>query len=194
MNHIPDPLMKTVKIPVIYKDGKLKLFDNRDMPELEEGSVGYLEMSEHSILDKELVEELQAESDIQMIPADEKVYFGISPNMVPANLKRKIMSPDELRIINNYWFVEVQLQQPLMLHLRGSKTPQLLDCKCVIPSLRNLEATSMNHAFTLVSRHYEKKRKSHSGNVFQRGYYRDGNRWFSFDDLRLQCQLKKKPV
>jgi len=192
MNHIPDALLKTVKIPVVFKNGTLKLLDGRDMPELKAESIGYLEMSEHSILDKELVDELQAQSDVQMIEADESVFFAVSFQMVPANLRSKILSPDKLRIISNYWFVEVRLQEPLRLHLRGSKTPQLLDCKCIVPSLRNLEATSMNHAFTLISRHYEKKRKSHSGNVFQRGYYHNGNRWLSLDDLRLQCQMRRK--
>ena len=27
MNHIPDPLLKTVKIPVVFKDGIFKLLD-----------------------------------------------------------------------------------------------------------------------------------------------------------------------
>ncbi|MBN1930682.1 MAG: hypothetical protein JW786_03640, partial [Desulfobacterales bacterium] len=147
----------------MFKDGKFKLHDGRDMPILEDGSFGYLEMSEHSILDNKLINELQAESDVQMIEIDESVFFRVNPTMVPSNLRSKILTPDKLGITREYWFVEVLLHEPLILHLRGSKTPKLMDCKCVIPSLRNLEATSMNHALTLISRHYEKKRKSHSG-------------------------------
>jgi hypothetical protein len=163
------------------------------MPKLKNESIGYLEMDEHSVLDQELIKELQTESDVEMIRAGEGVFFGVSPKMVPSNLMGKILSPDKLRIISNYWFVEVRLQEPLILHLRGSKTPQLMDCQCIIPSLRNLQATSMNHAFTLISRHYEKKRKSHSGNVFQRGYCNRDNQWLSFGDLRLQCQVQQTP-
>lgn len=188
MDYIPDPLMKTVKIPVVFKDGKFTLLDGRDMPKLKNESVGYLEMDEHSVLDQELVNELQAESDVEMIGAGESIFFGVSPKMVPGNLKGKILSPDKLRIISNYWFVEVRLEESLILHLRGSKSPQLLDCQCVIPGMRNLQATSMNHAYTLISRHFEKKRRSHSGNVFQKGYYLDGNRWMTLDKIRLQCQ------
>ena len=192
MDLINDPLMKTVIIPVVYKDGRFKLSDDRDLPKIKEGAVGYLEMSEFSVLDHELLNELQAESDVQMLPAEENVYFGVSHNMVPSNLRNKLLTPEKLKIISNYRFIEVKLLEPLTLHLRGSKTPQLLDCKCLIPSLRNIEARSMNHAFTLISRHYEKKRRSHSGNVFQRGYYYDGKRWLSFDKLRIRCQVQKK--
>jgi len=135
MDYRADPLMKTVRIPVLFKDGEFKLFDGRDMPKLKNEAVGYLEMDEHSVLDHELIKELQAESDVKMIEAGESVFFGVSPKMVPANLKGKILCPDKLRIISNYWFVEVRLEEPLILHLRGSKTPQLLDCPCVIPSL-----------------------------------------------------------
>lgn len=191
MNLIPDPLEKTVKIPVVFKSGKFLLLDSRELPEIKDGSVGCLELNEYAVLDKESVQELQAEADIQMIPSDKSVYFAVSFNMVPNNLRNSLLSPDELNIVSNYGFIKVILHEPLMLHLRGSKMPQLLDCECIIPSLRNLKARSMNHAYTLISRHYEKKRRSHSGNVFQKGYYHNGIKWFSFDDLRIQCQSKE---
>lgn len=192
MNEIPDPSMKTVRIPVVFKEGVLRMLGGSEMPEFKEGSVGHLEMDEFSIIDTNLVRRLQAESDVEMLPAGEKIYFGVSPNMVPDNLKHRLLLPGELGVISNYWFVEVELNEPLMLHLRGTKTPQLSNCRCVIPSLRNLEATSMNHAFTLISTHYEKRRKSHSGNVFQRGHWRRGGRWFTFDQLRIGCQATQK--
>jgi hypothetical protein len=57
----------------------------------------------------------------------------------------------------------------------------------MIPALQK-EATSLNHAFTLVSETYETLRMSHTGNVFQRGYVEVGNkRWKSLEDLRVEA-------
>jgi hypothetical protein len=61
-----------------------------------------------------------------------------------------------------------------------------MPCVCTIPSL-NMEAESLNHAFTIISEAYETKRRSHSGNVFERAYAQnDSGHWNNLDDLRLE--------
>jgi len=88
--------------------------------------------------------------------------------------------------------VEVQLQEVLKLRLRGSKTPALCACKCKIPCLEDTEAVSLNHAYTLISSHFETKRISHSGNVFQLGWWHNEKqkKWISLDDLRTARQAE----
>src|SRR5208337_2134709 len=68
-----------------------------------------------------------------------------------------------------------------------AQTFTLESCRCVIPALK-LEATSINHAFTLISEAYETKRLSHTGNVFERAYTPVGpKRWQTLDDLRIKA-------
>jgi hypothetical protein len=87
-------------------------------------------------------------------------------------------------------FVEVALKANLSLQVRGDQEARLSPCLCTIPALRH-EAESLNHAFTLISEAYETKRRSHSGNVFERAYAQDerGN-WQKLDELRLKAITK----
>jgi len=190
MDTYPDPLMKNIIIPVVHRKGNFKLLDGREMPKIKEDAIGSLELNERDVLDLDLICELQAKSNVLMLPKGKHVYFEVSLNMIPDNLKGQLLNTKRFDIVNNYRYVEVVLDEPLMLHLRGSKTPQLLDCQCTIPSLENLKADSLNHTYTLISRHFEKKRRSHSGNVFQKGHYLDGEKWMTLDKIRDQCQEK----
>jgi len=55
----------------------------------------------------------------------------------------------------------------------------------------NIEAESLNHVFTLISETYETKRRSHSGNVFERVYAQDErSNWQSLDQLRVEAIAK----
>ena len=59
-----------------------------------------------------------------------------------------------------------------------------MKCKCNIPALEK-DASSLNHAYTLLSREFEPDRISHGGNVFLNCYYYDeDNFWRNLDDKR----------
>ena len=60
---------------------------------------------------------------------------------------------------------EVVLLEPLLISVDGSERAKLNDCSCGI-FLLDKEATSVNHAFTLLSEEFETDRMSHTGNVF----------------------------
>ncbi|MBF0238126.1 MAG: hypothetical protein HQM12_10495 [SAR324 cluster bacterium] len=51
-------------------------------------------------------------------------------------------------------------------------------------------AVSLNHAYTLLSSVYETKRRSHTGNVFQFIYYKNGEHWHLIDNLRSQLEIE----
>jgi hypothetical protein len=52
-------------------------------------------------------------------------------------------------------------------------------------------AISLNHAFTMLSKAYEKHRISNTGNVYSRVFYQDRNKhWYPLDDLRTGVQAE----
>ena len=66
----------------------------------------------------------------------------------------------------------------------GSERAKLSECRCGIFLLQK-EARSLNHAFTLLSEHFETERLSHTGNVFRQGFTKHNGHWVCLDDLRL---------
>ena len=59
----------------------------------------------------------------------------------------------------------------------------LKSCKISIPFLKK-EAISLNHAYSILSEAFEKSRRAHSGNVFNKIYYKRNDRWNPLDILR----------
>jgi hypothetical protein len=75
----------------------------------------------------------------------------------------------------------------LRIRIRGDQEAKLEPCSCEITALKR-EATSVNHAFTIISESYETQRLSHTGNVFERAYTPVGpKRWQTLDDLRIKA-------
>jgi len=67
--------------------------------------------------------------------------------------------------------VEIVLKQDLEIKLRSTKKGELQDCLCCISSMPESEPKSINHAYSLISQHYETHRRSHSGNVFDKVFF-----------------------
>lgn len=80
-------------------------------------------------------------------------------------------------------YVPVRLVEPLKLKKQGTKPGKLLPCRCGLPTL-NEETMSLNHAFTRISEVYEPDRISHTGNVFERAYYKNGDHWIPLEKRR----------
>jgi len=78
------------------------------------------------------------------------------------------------------------------LKLKGLEKCELVSSTILMPNgFPEPNATSLNHAFTLLSRQYETHRISNTGNVYTRVFYqdRDGG-WYPLDDLRRGVQAK----
>ncbi len=88
--------------------------------------------------------------------------------------------------------VEIRLHMTLILKLRGTKPPSLLDCECEIPSLRETDenfepAESLNHAYRLISTAFEPHRRSFGGSVFLKILIppqAENDKWTRLGDLR----------
>lgn len=74
----------------------------------------------------------------------------------------------------------------LWLKVKGLERCELQASTVLMPDGLGVKtAVSLNHAFTLLSEKYETHRLSHTGNVYERIFYREHNdRWYPLNDLR----------
>ena len=168
---IPDPAKKTVRIAVRFEVGGIVQLDRSPLPRLKAGTVGDLILPALDILDESDRKNLGAESLSPLLPEGSIVYVGLSPEMMDGVGRSKLRPPAALTICAGYLFAEVLLCEALLLRKRGYKDPCLEPCRCEIPVLKTT-AKSLHHAFTLLSTAFEIERISHSGNVFERVFYR----------------------
>lgn len=182
-----DPLEKTVKIPVRIVDGKPVFFYGGDLPKLKEGAIGDLVLPSYAVLDKDKLLHLEEEQECDFLPKGTRLL---------ANVRREVRSA--YLIVNDGqkdlpWgiaggFVEFFLEEDLKMKMRGTKKPVLLPCPCSSPALDE-QAISVNHAYTLISTKFEPERKSHTGNVFNKVFFKAQNgHWRALDDLRQSIE------
>ena len=74
----------------------------------------------------------------------------------------------------------------LWLRVRGLEKSELRCTMVKLPGgLPQAEAISLNHAFTELSKHFERHRISNTGNVYTRFFYPEANgTWYPLEDLR----------
>jgi hypothetical protein len=178
---------KHLRIGARFDGNRFVLVDGSPLPALSEDSVVELILAPESILDSTARARFLEEMAVTILEKESRVFFGVSATMV-SNMKAVgLISPNVLQIISEYWFVEGQLDATLMLQVRGDQEARLSPCPCTIPSL-NRTADSLNHAFTLISEAFETKRRSHSGNVFERVYTQvTAGKWQALDELRSEA-------
>ena len=160
---------KSLRIGVSFDGQEFKLLNGSVLPKLVVGCVAELVICPESISDPSTRAILLQEGTALLLNSGHSVMVGVSPNLMGNEPKNGIVSPEALKVASPYCFIEVQLAQDLFLRVRGDQEARLAPCLCVIPAI---EATAggLNHAFTLISEVYETKRRSHSGNIFERAY------------------------
>jgi len=186
--------VKTVRIPVVFKEGRIQLWDGREFPKIRNESYGEIVLSEYAVKDPDLLQELQAEVTVEMLKEGVSVFLSVMADKVSPELWKRLEIGEGVINGPEGPCVEVRLEDPLKLRLRGSKNATLCSCRCSIPALRGLEARSLNHAYTLISRRFEKQRISHAGNVFRLGYWRDKSKetWVRLEELRVVIETKHR--
>ena len=82
----------------------------------------------------------------------------------------------------------------LWLALEGVEPRSLESSAVYLPTGLNLDpAISVNHAFTALSEIFEPWRKSHTGNIYDRVFYKeDDGYWYPLDDLRKKETSKSE--
>jgi hypothetical protein len=182
----------------------LQFFYGGHLPEFREGTIIDLTVPRHAIKDQRFIEILESEESKEIFQKGDKLYAAVSSAKIPDRLKQAAYSMDILlnrkvdqvigSLIQNTLFVEVVLQEPLSLQLRGTKHGRLKPVKCSIPSLSK-EADSLNQAFYLISSEFELGRKSHVGNAFKQFWIiNPGKQPFPLEELRMENETKKEKV
>lgn len=162
---------KRVIVPIRVIKGKIEYFYGGGLPNIKDGAIGDLILPEYCIADEEKLQKLTGRYGKKIFEEGEELIIGMSKNLIPPELIKKTLDYNILPPINCR-YVKIILRKPLLMQIRGSKKATLSHCECSIPTL-NVDAESINHAYTLISQVYEPSRLSHSGNVFERCYYHD---------------------
>jgi hypothetical protein len=189
---------ENVCIPVRIQDGKLLFcYDNQEVIIAEDvefsinirksylhsrSILDYLKQKEKNIFFKKgevLLAKLFPTCLGQINDKDKKYLYDVVKDC------KDLVSPS---------YVEIELLEDLFLQFKGSEKPKLTSCKCKIPYLSK-EVISLNHAYTTISTEFEKSRKSHTGNVFDKILYKNEHkRWHTIRSLRdhFQWEFERK--
>ena len=180
-----DRYEKRLRIDVRFDGTSFVLPDGRPLPALAKGSVAEIVLAPECIENETVRANLTDQKSTPFLKEGAVVLVGVSPTMIESSAAEGLIPANAVPILSAYLFVEVKLDADLWLLVRGDQEARLSTALCTIPSL-NTKAKSLNHAFMLISEAFETKRRSHSGNVFERAYAQDqlGN-WQSLDELRL---------
>jgi len=185
---IPDPYKKTVKIPIRVKKGKFYFIYGGKTLKLSDGTIGDLIVPRYAVNDERKLNFLEREIEEIFLPEQTILMVQIAPKGNDAE-KPEIQYKPTYPHNRERAFIEICLKDTLCINLRSTKKGELLDCECLIPALANEEAKSVNHAYSLISEHFETHRRSHSGNVFEKVYYFD-NKWTLRQLEYLRCQFE----
>jgi hypothetical protein len=183
MDFRPDEYEATVKIPVRVRKGRVRFFYGGALPALKDDTIGDLVVPAWAVLDEGRRALLQEVEAVQALPAGVEIAFVMKMDRLPEPSPKGFFHPEKVEWMAGGKFVIVQLLTPLGLLLRGTKQALLQGGRCYIPAL-DVTALSLNHAYTLLSTVYETDRRSHTGNVFLRGFTLEGDTWCPLQQLR----------
>jgi len=182
---MPDDKDKVIKIPIRITNNTIRYYYGGDLPKFSDVVIGDLIVPEFAVKDKKFISIIQAEQKYQILDRDTILMMGINGNDIPSKFRPNLNEyklDHEYKIYNG--FVSVYLKEPLFLQYRGSKMPTLSDANCHIEALKK-DAISLNNAFTIISEEFETSRKSHTGNVFDKCFYKSGDgKWYPIKKLR----------
>jgi hypothetical protein len=161
-----------IHVKVKLKRGNWVLAHSSRPLNIREGVEVEMILPPKAFVDPGLVALLSEVREVELLPAGATVRVAVSTKSVkkedtPALIQQRLFYVSGVQA-----FIEVELKEPLVLIIQGTKDGHLKDCACCVPML-NLEATSLNHAYTLISEKIETHRKSHAGNVFDLTFFED---------------------
>ena len=183
MDFHPDKLAKTVRIPVKVVKGQLAYFYDAPIPKLQEGAIGEVVLPEYAVLNRDALQLWQTEQVINLFDEGARLFLGMKSERVPPALWSELIDPPVLSEARGMKLVEVILIKPLRLVLRGTKRAMLSEGDCHVVRLE-LDAKSLNHAYTIASMRYEPDRISHTGNMFTRCFFMESEQFLPLNVLR----------
>lgn len=197
----------STRIPVKFINGHWELLYGGGIP-VADGTYAELLVEPQAITDQRLRESVTHKRRIKILDADTPLCIALKPAVdLDESLLKFLLGPSTIRhehtakIGADSQFVQIHLHKPTEIQeRRGERSggiwlllegvnPRGVESSTValpdIPSLRRKTATSLNHAYTLLSELFETWRESHTGNIYEHVLYQDSDeRWYPLKDLR----------
>ena len=152
----------------------------RSSSKIKNGSIADLVIESHCLEDQSEVARLDLEKTITILKKGAELLAPMSLDYCDSTT-----GLIEIAGESNLRFAPIQIDEDLTLVLHAGKDARLNECPCTLPNLKQ-EARSVNHAYTLLSRHFETGRRSSGGNVFLRILFDDDGTWRPLKDLRAR--------
>lgn len=171
--------LNTTVIPIEIKDGKIYLRSGKGLPQIKDGAKAEIIIPSFYIEDKNLKNEYNKEELFPLFKKGTKLFVEM--------LIRKYEEIEEeykYFVPNNsvYCKIEIELLQDLIIKDRGTKLPRLEKCDVIASKIKitnskdnvqvNLKANSLNEMYSKLSVIFEHHRTSHTGNVFEKIYFK----------------------
>jgi hypothetical protein len=217
MGHIT----RRLHVPVRFVDGIWECAFGGALPVKNDAEAELL-VSPTSISDKTFLEAMERKEAHKVLNEGTALYvcLTIKPDSPPAptlepflEFENKISGGIDTTHLSRWnsgklAFVEVTLGCPttkqaeffgtieggLWLMTRGVEAVGVRSTTVVLPEKISEEPiVSLNHAYTVLSEAFEDWRKSHTGNIYERVFYRERNdRWYALDTLRNRALHKQE--
>lgn len=193
---------KVLHLPFTVSNGQIILEHGSVVP-LEEGAKGELTVKASAVTDPSLIERYTERHIVRLLPEGTELLVMLSNTQtffLRQDLQSDLKDRDSIRPKLGRWFETsrrsatpcfasiklgplVPLQRPpddskkggLWLELEGPRNIGLLSSGVILPNSvkTNGRVKSLNHAFTILSEHFEPQRISHTGNVYESVLYRE---------------------
>ncbi|UBM09981.1 hypothetical protein [Cupriavidus metallidurans] len=210
-NYFDSDWAPQVRLPLKRVGERWEFLYGGDVP-VADGTFAELILSVGQITDEQFKQRVTQEVTFEILPEGSELWVALSDRNAPASAKQawpKVLREDVPAGATRFEKIRLgpremrpgQIPLPgmpekggLWLKLKGLERCELLSGTIHMPDgFSTPTATSLNHAFTLLSQAYETHRISNTGNVYARVFYpdRDGV-CYPLDDLRKGVQVNKE--
>lgn len=187
---------RTIKIDVTIKNGAVIFPDEFNTSALRKEFFAEIILSETNFENKEVFNQLAQETEVEFFPAGKHLLVNVSTKeRIKRDLEAKIIQTGKDTPQGKYGgFIEIILDAPQIITLRGAKKGRLKDCPIYIPALLDNSAKSINHAYKIIVQKFEPWRRSTTANVFQKVFYHneETGRWHPLEFRRGQLESENK--
>ena len=214
---------KSLRVTVKYVDGKWEYFYGGLLP-IKEGAIADLILDESAITDKGFIKKINRKSRHKILDQGVEILVAltIKPELVlDEKLKEYLLNkhyPDiqlvtpfhAVHLSPDTQFVKIIIGKPIenkmdidpdagggiWLDVQGLQPKGLTTSSVNLPDgVSDEPAISLNHAFTSLSIAYEPWRKSHTGNIYKRMFYKEkNNKWYPLEILRNAAIVKDESL
>ena len=159
MNFIPDPPEKKIRLTVKLQSGKLASLDDEVLPKIKDDTIIDIIFPAYSIEKETDFKRLTTPKEKAVLKKETAVLCKLYDSRDGKTHKIPIVLLDDLRIF-----------------YKGDESlGRCMPCKCWFKDQydKKIQVGSLNEAYTRLSEIYQRTRKSHSGNIFQKVYYQN---------------------